>query len=71
MKEQMTTVDEIPIHQIAEMSREELICNLLDFPGTFKFDFTREYLQTLETEQLRHMLLAAYMHAHAKNRKSA
>jgi hypothetical protein len=54
---------EIPIHKIAELPREEVITTLLNFPGTFKFDFTREYLQGLETDQLRHMLLAAYLHA--------
>jgi hypothetical protein len=67
----MTTVTEIPIHQIAEMTRDALIDSLLHFPGTFKFDFTLDYLQALETDQLRHMLMAAYIHAHAKDRKSA
>ncbi len=61
---------EIPIHKIAELPREEVITTLLNFPGTFKFDFTREYLQGLETDQLRHMLLAAYMHASREHRAS-
>jgi hypothetical protein len=59
---------EIPIHKIAELPREEVIAMLLNFPGTFKFDFTPEYLQGLETDQLRHMLLAAIMHA-SRDRK--
>jgi len=62
---------EIPIHEIAELSREEVIKSLLNFPGTFKFDFTREYLQGLDTDQLRHMLLAAYIYACRDKRKPA
>jgi len=65
----MNKVEEMPIHQIAELSREELIANLLTFPGTFKFDFTREYLDEINTDQLRHMLMAAYIHAYDENRK--
>jgi len=66
----MLNVEEIPIHKIAELSREELIASLLNFPGTFKFDFTPDYLQTINTDQLRHMLMAAYMHAYAREHKS-
>lgn len=63
-------VMESSLHLIAEMTREELISGLLNFPGTFKFDFTREYLATIDTDQLRHMLMAAYLHAYNK-RKTA
>ena len=66
----MLNVEEIPIHKIAELSREELIVSLRNFPGTFKFDFTVNYLQTVNTDQLRHMLMAAYMHAYARERQS-
>ncbi len=69
--ETMNNVADIPIHKIAELTREELICTLLSFPGTFKFDFTQEYLESVNTDQLRHMLMAAYLHAYAKNRQSA
>jgi len=65
----MQDVAEIPIHQIAELSREELVLALLHFPGTFKFDFTEEYLQSITTDQLRHMLMAAYLHAYSSKGK--
>ncbi len=60
----MSKTMEIPIHQIAELPREQVIETLLHFPGTFQFDFTQEYLQSLSTDQLRHMLVAAYIHAY-------
>jgi hypothetical protein len=62
---------DMPVHKIAELSRDEVIDTLLHFPGTFKFDFTLEYLENLNTEQLRHMLLAAYIHASREHRKPA
>jgi hypothetical protein len=65
----MSKVAEIPIHQIAELSRDELINNLMNFHGTFKFDFTREYLTEVNTDQLRHMLMAAFLHAYDNDRK--
>ncbi len=49
--------------KIATMPRNRVIKNLLNFEGSFKFDFTREYLEKLSTDQLRHLLLAAYLHA--------
>ncbi|MFA5866168.1 MAG: hypothetical protein WC975_15960 [Phycisphaerae bacterium] len=69
--EKVTNVEEIPVHEIAELSRDKLITCLLHFPGRFKFDFTLEYLQSVATDQLRHMLLAAYIHAHKDDRKTA
>jgi hypothetical protein len=65
------TMDMPPVHKIAELSREDVIETLLHFPGTFKFDFTLEYLENLTTEQLQHMLLAAYIHASREKRKLA
>ena len=62
---------DMPVHKIAELSRPEVIEMLLHFPGTFKFDFTLEYLENLTTEQLQHMLLAAYIHASRETRKLA
>jgi len=51
------------IEQVMGMSRVEAIDHLLRFQGTFKLDFTREYLQTLSDEQVHHILLAACLHA--------
>lgn len=62
---------DMPVHKIAELSRDEVIEKLLHFPGTFKFDFTLEYLQGLTTEQLQHTLLAAYIHASREKRRPA
>ena len=51
------------IPDLVDLTRDELIEQLLHFPGSFKFDFSRDYLQKLGSEQLRHMLLAAYLYA--------
>jgi hypothetical protein len=45
--------------QIASMSKSEVIKRLTHFEGPMKLDFTSEYLETLTTEKLRHILLAA------------
>jgi hypothetical protein len=65
----MSNLVEIPIHQIAELSRDELIDHLLNFHGTFKFDFTQDFLTSVNTDQLRHMLMAAFLHAHDPKQK--
>jgi hypothetical protein len=51
---------------ISRLSREEAIEEILHFPSQFKFDFTRQYLESLSDEQLHHMLLAAYLCAAKK-----
>jgi hypothetical protein len=45
--------------QIAGMSRSQLKDRLLHFDGQLKLDFTESYLDTLDDERLRHILLAA------------
>lgn len=45
--------------ELAGLGREELKPRLLDFPSRTRLDFTPEFLDTLTTEQLRHLLLAA------------
>jgi len=50
-------------HVIMDLAREDIINHLLNFPGKFRFDFTREYLERLSDDQLRHILMAAYLHA--------
>jgi len=51
--------------RIAEMCRAELIDLLLHCRCSFPTDFTREYLETLEIERLRHVAMAALLHAEA------
>ncbi|MBN1436934.1 MAG: hypothetical protein JW936_07655 [Sedimentisphaerales bacterium] len=47
--------------QIASMSRKKVTAALLGFRGKFKMDFTRNYLDSLSLDRLRHILLAAYL----------
>lgn len=44
---------------IAAMSKTEVISRLLNFDGPIKLDFTQDYLEGLNVERLRHILLAA------------
>lgn len=45
---------------ISEMNREQLTYELLHFEGKrVRLDFTREYLEGLSVEALRHLLWAA------------
>ncbi len=53
---------------VSTMNRESVTDELLSFQGRFKLDFTRDYLDSLSLEQLRHILLAAALQA--KNRLS-
>ena len=45
--------------QIAGMTRRQLKDRLLHFDGQLKLDFTEPYLDTLDDDRLRHILLAA------------
>ena len=45
--------------RIASMSKLEVIDRLVHFDGPMNLDFTNEYLETLSTDKLRHILLAA------------
>lgn len=51
---------------IAVMEKEEVIMQLLGFQGPLKLDFTREYLENLTVDRLRHILLAAVVTAGRK-----
>lgn len=52
---------------IIELSREEIIDQLLHFHGTFRLDFNREYLESLSDARLEHILSAARAHARKRN----
>ena len=45
--------------QIAVLSKTEVINYLMNFKGRFTLDFTKEYLQNLNVNHLRHILFAA------------
>ena len=47
--------------EFADLGRRQLEDRLLHFAGTFRLDFTPEYLHNLSEERLRHLLLAAHM----------
>jgi len=44
---------------IASLGRNEVEHKIKNFKGTFKFDFTDEYLSSLTLDRLKHILLAA------------
>jgi len=44
---------------IASLGRSEVEDRIKNFKGSFKFDFTDEYLASLTVDRLRHILLAA------------
>lgn len=46
---------------ITSLSKAEITERLLYFEGPIKMDFTREYLDSLNIDNLRHILLAAMM----------
>lgn len=56
-------IDEIDatLTTIAVMDRQALIQRLRSFDGDFPLDFTEGYLAGLDTERLRHILMAAYL----------
>ena len=63
----MQTHEENVAASIAMMDRYELQKELLRFQGSFKLDFTQEYLQSQTLERLRHILLAAKLQQSANN----
>jgi len=48
---------------IAALSRDELKRRIKNFHGRFKLDFTEDYLNQLNVDRLRHILLAAQISA--------
>lgn len=48
---------------IAVLGRRELKSRIKSFRGRFKLDFTDDYLDTIDVERLRHILLAALINA--------
>jgi len=53
---------------IAEMSRDQIKREILHFKkGSFKLDFSEDYLDGLTLDQLRHILLAARLQRGSSN----
>ena len=48
---------------IAALDRDELKRRIRNFKGRFKLDFTDDYLDRLNVDRLRHILLAALVSA--------
>ena len=46
---------------ITSLSKSEVKRHIMNFRGRFKLDFTETYLNSLSTDRLRHILLAAMM----------
>lgn len=68
-------VDEIQmdylVSMISRMDRDELKNMLRSLRCKFKLDFTDEFLATVSIERLRHILLAAVLHANNVVRQPA
>jgi hypothetical protein len=52
---------------IAALDREELKRRIRNFKGRFKLDFTEDYLEKLNIDRLRHILLAANISASSRH----
>ena len=63
-----TDVDQI-LSNLASLDRQELKDRLAGFKGSFKFDFTPQYLDTLSDERLRHILAAACIVANSEQQR--
>lgn len=51
--------ESLDLQKIQMLRRNELKCRILNFQGRFLFDFTEDYLNSLPTDKLRHLLFAA------------
>ena len=54
------TFEELAV-EISVMPRKDLIRAILNFRGTFKMDFTEDFLGRLTDDRLRHIYIAAIM----------
>ncbi len=49
--------------KLAGLSRAQLKQQLLSMRARFRMDFTKDYLDSLTKDELRHIALAAHLHA--------
>lgn len=61
---------EANIAKIAIMDRQELIRKLLTMRCGFPIDFSREFLESMSIEHLRHIVLGASFHMVRRFRKA-
>ncbi len=52
---------------IATLPRPELKKRIKNFRGSFKLDFTDDYLDRISLDRLRHILLAALLNAKSRH----
>lgn len=52
---------------IAVLGRRELKRKIKNFRGRFKMDFTDDYLDRIDIDRLRHILLAALLNAKSRH----
>ena len=57
---EFSSVFESIVSQIGILSRQEIKEHILHFDGQLKLDFTEAYLDSLDDNQLRHILVAAF-----------
>lgn len=55
---------------ITSLTKAEIKDRLLHFEGPIKMDFTDDYLETLDEDRLRHILMAALVTARMKKTAS-
>lgn len=55
------------VTSVAALGRDELKKRIKDFRGRFKLDFSDAYLDSLSSDRLRHILLAALINARARS----
>lgn len=60
------TVFETMCAEVAAMNKSEIKRRILHFDGSVRLDFTEDYLNDLDLDKLRHILLAAMITAHRK-----
>lgn len=47
---------------VGSMTKAEIKTRIMSFKGRFEFDFTEAYLDSLDIDKLRHILIAAIRH---------
>ena len=52
------------VNKIQSMDRESLLGTLKNLDCDFAIDFTDEFLNSISTDRLKHIVLAASLHAH-------
>jgi hypothetical protein len=62
---------ELLVNEIQAMDRDGLIRLLRNMQCDFAVDFTDDFLNSISVERLRHIALAASLHAHAGKRQPA